>query len=242
MSSNTSAARLWLTPTLVTLGIVVALIAAFFWGRSTASPQADAESDSVQQGTEQVEAVPDDLVDQVVRRDPEDPLAIGEVDAPVALVMFSDHQCPFCAQWNHETLPELMQYVDDGDLRIEWRDINMYGEDSVRAASAAVAAGQQGKFMDYHEQLFPEGDTLSDFSAEALTDLAEEAGLDMGQFQEDLESQETADIVAENEELGRSVGAQSTPTFLMNNTPIIGAQPASVFIDAFEKSLAAAQE
>lgn len=234
--------RLWVAPTLIMLGIVAALIATFFWGRSTAAPEADPGDTSVQQGTQETEQVPDDVVEQVIRRDSDDPLAVGPVDAPVVLVMFSDHQCPFCATWNDETLPDMMEFVDDGNLRIEFRDINMYGEDSTRTAKATVAAGLQGKFIDYHQQVFPHGETLDDFSTEALTEIAEEVGLDIEQFEDDMESAETEEIVAENEELGQSIGAQSTPTFLMNSTPIVGAQPTDVFIDAFEEELAATED
>ena len=242
-SHSAPSTRLWLMPTLVTLAIVAALIGAFFWGRSTAPTQADSGGGgTVQQDTEQTETVPQEVADQVIRRDSEDPLAVGDVDAPVVLVKFSDYQCPFCARWNAETFPELQQYVDAGDLRIEWRDINMYGEDSERAAKAAVAAGLQDRFVEYHEQLFPEGDILEDYSAEALTEIAAETGLDVDQFETDFNSEETADIVAENEQVGRSVGAQSTPTFIMNQTPIVGAQPTEIFVDAFETELAAAEE
>src|SRR5699024_1510710 len=167
-----------------------------------------------------------DVADQVIRRDPNDPLAVGDADAPVVLVKFSDYECPVCARWNAETLPELQQDVDDGELRIEWRDINMYGEDSERAAKAAVAAGQQDQFVEYHAQLFPEGEILENYSAEALTEIAAETGLDVGQFETDLSTEETADIVAENEQLGQSTRAQSTQTVTMNQTPIVGAQPA----------------
>lgn len=241
-SRNATSRPLWLMPTLVTLGVVAALIAVFFWGRSTASPEADSGEQPVQQGTEQTETVPDEVVDQLVRRDPDDPLAMGPVDAPVVLVAFSDYQCPFCAQWNDETLPEMQELVEDGDLRIEWRDVNIYGDESRRAATASVAAGMQDKFWEYHEELFPEGETIEDYSTEALVETAEEVGLDTEQFEADMESEETADIVAENEELGQSIGAYSTPTFLMNEVPVVGAQPSEVFIDAFEETLASAEE
>lgn len=242
-SQGTSSTRLWLMPTLVMLAIAAALVGAFFWGRSTAPPQADSgDGDPVQQGTEQTQTVPQEVADEVIRRDPDDPLAVGDADAPVVLVKFSDYQCPFCARWNAETLPELQQYVDDGDLRVEWRDINMYGEDSERAAKASVAAGQQDQFVEYHEQLFANGAILEDYSAEALTEIAADTGLDVEQFETDFASEETAEIVAENEQLGRSIGAQSTPTFIMNQTPIVGAQPSEIFVEAFEESLATAEE
>lgn len=229
-------------PTLIVLGAVVALIAVFFWGRSTAAPQAEAEAPATQQGTEQTETLPAELVDKVIRRDPEDPLALGSAEAPVVMVMFSDYQCPFCGRWTEETLPEMQQFIDDGELRIEFRDVNMYGEDSRRAARASVAAAEQGKFEEYHAQLFPEGQTLTDYSAEALTDIAVETGMDATQFGADMESEKTTQIVDTNEQLGQELGAFSTPSFIVNDTTIVGAQPANVFIDTIEEQLVATQE
>jgi len=241
-SQKTSSTRLWLMPTLIVLGVVAALVAVFFWGRSTATPQADAETPAAQQDAEQAETLPAELVDEVIRRDPDDPLAIGSTDAPVVMVMFSDYQCPFCARWTEESLPEMQQFVDDGDLRIEFRDVNMYGEDSRRAARASVAAAEQGQFTEYHAQLFPKGDTLSDYSAEALTDIADEMGMDTEQFEADMESEKTTETIDTNEQLGQELGAYSTPAFIVNDTTVVGAQPTDVFIDTIEEKLEAAQE
>lgn len=229
-------------PTLIVLGAVAALVAAFFWGRSTATTEADSQPPAAQQGTEETESVPPEIVDQVIRRDADDPLAVGQTDAPVVMVMFSDYQCPFCARWTEETLPEMQQFVDDGELRIEFRDINMYGEDSRRAARASVAAAEQGEFTDYHARLFDGGETLEDFSTEALTDIAADMGMDTEQFQADMDSEETAEIVQTNEQLGQEIGATSTPSFIINDTPVVGAQPADVFINTVEDALDDAQE
>src|SRR5699024_1196470 len=80
----------------------------------------------------------------LARRDEGDPLAMGAVDAPVVMVEFADYRCPFCAKFSRDVEPELIeQYVDTGKLRIEWRDMPIYGEDSARAARAARAAAEQ---------------------------------------------------------------------------------------------------
>lgn len=94
----------------------------------------------------------------VEHRDPDEHNAVGDVDAPVTLVMYSDYQCPYCASWNEETLPAMMDYVDSGDLRIEMRDLAVFGEESERAARAVFAAGKQGEYWDYHNALFEDGE------------------------------------------------------------------------------------
>ena len=178
----------------------------------------------------------------IEQRDPDDPLAAGPADAPVGLVVFSDYQCPFCATWSEETLPILMEHAQAGDLRIEWRDVNVFGPDSERASQAAYAASQQGEFWAYHDELFAGGETRSvaGLSRESLVELAGELGLDTEQFTTDLDAAETAETVQANAELGYGIGVYSTPAFLLDGEPILGAQPTGVFVTAYEQALAEA--
>ena len=176
------------------------------------------------------------------RRDPDDLLATGPVDAPVTLVVFSDYQCKYCAKWSHETLPLMMEHVESGDLRIEWRDVNVFGPASERAARASYAAALQGQFWEYHEVLFAGGEKRSeaDLSDGALTDLAGGLGLDVEKFATDLTAPETTEQIEANAQLGLDLGAYSTPSFLLGGEPIVGAQPSQAFLDAFDRALAAA--
>lgn len=177
---------------------------------------------------------------ELERRDPSDVLAVGPVDAPVAIVVFSDYQCRYCAGWSEETLPVMMERAEAGDLRIEWRDVNIFGEASERASRAAYAAGLQGEFWEYHDRLYPEGNTRSegDLSEEALVGLAGEMGLDTEQFLTDMYSPETDAEIDRNAKLGLNIGVHSTPAFLLNGQPIVGAQPTQVFVDRLDAALA----
>lgn len=176
------------------------------------------------------------------RRDPNDLLTAGPVDAPVALVVFSDYQCPFCARWSAETLPLMMAQAEAGKLRIEWRDVNVFGPESERAARASYAAAQQGAFWEYHDALFAGGrpQPKNKLSDEALTSLAGALGLDAARFATDLVSAQTADQIATNAALGLDLGAFSTPVFILGGEPIVGAQPSEVFVETFDNALAAA--
>lgn len=176
-------------------------------------------------------------------RDEADLMAAGPVDAPVGLVVFSDYQCSYCAQWNHETLPLMMAHAEAGDLRIEWRDVNVFGADSERASRASLAAAQQGKYWEYHNALFAGGATRSqaELADEGLIALATELGLDAEQFATDLDSQQTLEQIAAHQQLGLSLGAYSTPAFILGGQPIMGAQPSDVFEQTFQTALAAAK-
>ena len=176
------------------------------------------------------------------RRDEADPLTIGPVDAPVVMVAFSDYQCPYCGRWSEQTLPSMVEYAEAGDLRIEWRDLSVFGEDSSRAALAAYAAAEQDAFWEYHGALFPDGNTTSaqGLSEDALIQLASDLGLDAVQFEADMNSDETARATAENQQLGIDLGVFSTPVFIIDGQPVIGAQPTQVFVDAVDLALATA--
>lgn len=238
---------------LVVIIIAAALIAFVLWqtidSDASESPQNTADQGAPEEGTPAegpvevpeggAEPEAEDMSD-IERRDPDDLLAVGPVDAPVAIVMFSDAQCPFCATWYDQTLPTMMEYVEDGDLRIEWRDVNVFGEASERAARATYAAAMQDRFMEYHGLLFKDGETLpeSGLTEEGLVDLAEQVGLDTAQFEEDMNSPAVAEQITANAQEGLDIGAYSTPAFIVAGEPIVGAQPTEVFVSAVDDALA----
>lgn len=178
------------------------------------------------------------LIDQE-RRDPDDRLAVGPVDAPVGLVVFSDYQCPYCARWSAETLPIMLERAAAGDLRIEWRDVNVFGPASERAARGAYAAAKQDRLWDYHDALFPDGRTRSEAELrdDGLIDLARDLGLDVDRFRADLAAEETASEIERNERQGLEARAHATPTFVLDGDPIVGAQPTATFVDALDAAL-----
>lgn len=253
-SKPATTGRSWWLPVLVVVAALAA-IALLLWptGDDSDAEEPAADISEEQQG----EAPPVEVVDPenyedpeqpdltyVEGRDPEDPLAVGPADAPVVLVVFSDYQCPYCAAWSTETLPEMLDYVEAGDLRIEWRDLNVFGPASVRASQAAYAAAVQGSFWEFHEELFDGGEQRpeSELSEEALISLAAELGLDTEQFTQDMNSPEVEEQVTANQQLGTDLGVYSTPAFLLAGDPMVGAQPTETFTDAVDEALEAEQE
>ncbi|CAL9612183.1 DsbA family protein [Streptomyces sp. enrichment culture] len=185
----------------------------------------------------------DESLPALARREASDPLAVGPADAPVVLIEYSDFQCPFCGQFARTTEPELLRsYVEKGILRIEWRNFPIFGEESERAALAGWAAGQQQKFWEFHEVAYgkPRERNTGEFDAEHLVAMAREAGVaDIERFQADLASDRARDAVLKDQQEGYHLGVTSTPAFLVNGRPILGAQPTDTFKSAVEK---AAQE
>lgn len=241
MTAQTPGRRLrnWLVPAGILLIAALLLTVVILQVRAASQPAAEPSTGTVEGITAAPPAQPD--LRQVERRHPDDPTTAGPVDAPIALVVFSDYQCPFCGKWSRDTLPSMLEYAEAGSLRIEWRDLNMYGEPSERAARAAYAAGLQGKFWEFHEALFPEGEQRSadHLSAERLQEVAAQIGVDADRFAADMDSPAVRDQVAQTAAEGRALGVTGTPAFILDGRPVVGAQPTSVFVDFVEEALAA---
>ncbi|MFI6865317.1 DsbA family protein [Nocardia sp. NPDC050406] len=184
---------------------------------------------------------------KVARRDAADPLALGRVDAPVVMVEYSDFQCPFCRTFGRKIEPELIaRYVDQGVLRIEWRNFAIFGPESENSARAAWAAGQQGRFWEFHNTLManaPEKKNTGELTPERLAELAAQAGVaDMAKFRADQQSQAAAAAIGKDAAEAYALGASSTPTFLINGRPVLGAQPVEQFAAVIEAARAAAEQ
>lgn len=210
-------------------------------GTQSADPAAEHSGSQARDAASEVQGPEQAAFTEAETRDEGDIQAIGPVDAPVALVVFSDYQCPYCATWSQDTLPLMMEYAEDGDLRIEWRDVNVFGDASEQAAKAAHAAAFQDSYWEYHDALFAGGEhrSQSELSADALTELADDLGLDTARFQEDMDSDQTQEEVDAYAQMGLDLGAFSTPTFLVGGEPIVGAQPTDVFLQAVDAALTA---
>lgn len=182
-------------------------------------------------------------LDSLARRKPDDPMAKGRLDAPVVMINYSDFQCPFCGKFARDTEPALQKYVDDGTLRIEWRDFPYLGEESGTAAIAARAASRQDGFWKLHDALYqdqtaPNSGTLT--KAHLIT-LAESVGLDGDRLKKDMKDPRITSQIRADFMQGQSIGVTGTPAFIINGKPIIGAQPTKVFIKAIEQAAADAR-
>ncbi len=167
-------------------------------------------------------------------------MAIGRVDAPVVIVEWADFQCPFCGKFARDTQPALVKkYVATGELRIEWRDFPYLGAQSRAAALAARAAAAQGKFWAYHDALYADQHAVNSgyLTSGYLTDIATKVGLNVPRFATAMQSKSLAAKVNADFEEGTSIGINGTPAFLVGTTPVMGAQPASVYEKLIDKQL-----
>ena len=168
-----------------------------------------------------------------------DPLAQGNINAPVVMVMFSDFRCPFCAEFSRITEPVLVRkYVDTGILRIEWRDFPIFGAQSTAAAIAGRAAAAQGRFFPFAQAVYAVAPQTGhpDLSAAALVGFARKAGVpDIARFTAALDNPAAATAVAADLDQASNLGVPSTPAFIINGYPLVGAQPLAEFTALIDK-------
>lgn len=180
-----------------------------------------------------------------VRRDADDPMAIGDVDAPVVLTEWVDMRCPFCAVYSRDTLPTLIEeYVDTGLVRIEFHDVVFFGENSEDAAVAARAAANQGRYLEYVTAVFDAAPERGhpDLPRDTLIGFAEQAGVaDVDRFAADLDDPDLREAVQASTLAAQQLGVNSVPFFVAGNTAVAGAQPATVFRDFLDAALAEAE-
>lgn len=228
--------------------IVILLLAAAGFGvklfldnREPPAAAAEAENPAIpQQWLEGSDGAIGPVGDQARRVDG-DPLALGAVDAPVVLVEYSDYRCPFCAKFSQDTSPVLIaEYVDKGLLRIEWRDLPIFGEPSLAAARAGRAAGEQGRFWEFTTALYARAPASGhpDLAPADLRDIAQAAGVpDLDRFDADAASDRFDDAIAADAAEARDLGFVSTPSFAINGHPGIGAQPTDAYTDLIDRLL-----
>lgn len=222
---------------------VVTAVLAFALGRGTAGGDTAAPA-TVSTPEAQEPANPHLLA--LARRDADDPLALGSPDAPVVMIEYSDFQCPFCGRFARETKPDLVRdYVDKGILRIEWRNFPVFGAESDQAARAGWAAGQQNRFWQFHDEAYaePRRRNAGDFSEDNLLAMARKAGVkDLARFEKDMASEAAHQAVTRDSEEGYDIGVTSTPAFLINGRPVLGAQPTDVFTDIVDEAAEQARQ
>lgn len=181
----------------------------------------------------------------VVRRDPDDPAAYGDVDAPVVLTLWTDLRCPFCAAFQRDTLPTVLsEYVESGKVRLEVVDVVFFGDESEDAAVAATAAGAQGKYAEFVEAVYDAAPESGhpDMPREKLIGFAEKAGIaDMERFSADLDDQQLHDEVMAATSQAQQMGVNAVPYFRSGNVVLSGAHPADTFREYLDQMLASAE-
>ena len=161
----------------------------------------------------QVAGTADALLDLSEDVDPERDHVRGPESAPVTLIEYGDYECPYCGQ-AEIAIRELLDEFGD-ELRYVWRHLplNDVHLNAQMAAEATEAAGAQGAFWPMHDRLLTSQDELE---TRDLKRHAEELGLDVERFWDELRRREHAERVAEDVASADTSGVAGTPSFFIN--------------------------
>ena len=174
---------------------------------------------------------------------------IGDIDATITIIEFSDFQCPFCAKFHVQTLPTIMdEYINKGTVKLVFRDfpIQSIHPNAVPASVAAECANEQGKFKEMHDILFEkqnEWDNQEMNKAIILfNQYASEMQLEQEKFDSCLKNGKYIEEIKKDLEDGRAYGVSGTPEFFIGNDQIgfielKGAQPFESFKKVIEIQL-----
>jgi len=161
---------------------------------------------------------------------------LGNKDAPITIVEFTDYQCPFCQRFHAETLPDLKKnYIDTGKVRFFSRDLPLdFHSNALRAAQAGRCAAEQGQFWKMRDLMAANPDKLE------MANLLDDAGslkLDVNAFRTCVETGKYKNAVETDVLEAMKIGADGTPAFVIGKSTaegvegelVVGAQPYVLF-------------
>ncbi len=173
----------------------------------------------------------------VVEVNIQDAYAIGPEDAPVVIVEFSDFQCPFCGR----VLPTLRDVLQRYPKQVRWVFKHFpldFHPDAPLAHTAALAAGEQGKFWEMHDLIFSNQAAMK---RQHLVAYAKELKLDEEEFTKALDGNKYEEKINLDIQEGRRLGVSGTPTFFVNGRRLVGAKPIEAFVRIIEAELQSAK-
>ena len=172
---------------------------------------------------------------------------LGNLDAPITILDFSDFQCPNCGRYVKNTEPILNEtYIQTGKASLVYKYFPVVGFDSMNPALAGQCAQEQGKFWQFHQLVFANQkpidsgwvskDNLKNFESQI-------SGLDLQKFSECLDSERYKDHINKDLEMGKKFQLRATPSFIIVNNDgtdpeiLTGAHPFPSFATIIDNKL-----
>ena len=164
---------------------------------------------------------------------------LGDDDAPVVIIEFTDYQCPFCQRHFTQTFSQIKsEYIDTGKVKYVAMDFPLsFHDQAQKAAEAARCVGDQLGTEGYfamHDKLFQNQQALSNANYKTW---ARELNANGAQFDSCLDDDKFASDVQSDFTKGQQAGVRGTPGFIINGKLISGAQPFSAFKAAIDAEL-----
>jgi protein-disulfide isomerase len=166
---------------------------------------------------------------------PQSGTTLGRPDAPVTLTEFADLQCPFCRDYTINQFPALVaKYVRTGKVKMQFKNYAFIGPDSLTAARAAEAAGNQNKLWNFIDVFYNnQGTENTDYVTDAfLTKIANGAGVDPAKMLADRQDPKIDTAIAKAQQDAQQAGVNSTPTFIVQKPGQPAKKAAAAQVDA----------
>jgi len=164
---------------------------------------------------------------------------LGDPDASISIVEFSDFQCPFCARAHTGALNDLKNSDEfkSGEVNLVYKHfpLNSIHPYAQKAGEASECANRQGDFWGYHDTLFANQGSLD---VTSLKSYAVQIGLDADEFNNCLDNGDASSEVSKETAQATAAGGRGTPYFVVVNndngksTTVSGAVPWSSFESA----------
>ena len=151
-----------------------------------------------------------------VRNDGGDPV-MGNPKGSLAVYEFSDYNCSYCKRM-FATIMQML--AANSDVRMVIKEFPILSQSSVTAAKAGIAAKKQGKFKSFHAEMMTYRGQVNDTS---IMQAAGEAGLDLAQLKQDMNSPKTTAIITRTRSAAAALSINGTPGLVIGGTVIPGA-------------------
>lgn len=165
----------------------------------------------------------------------------GSTSAPVWVIEVSDFQCPYCKQWHDQTYAAFRdQYVKTGKVRLAYVNFPLASHvHAWPAAESAMCAGAQGKFWPMHDGLFETQNRWEALGAPTAVfdSLAQANGLDMKRWRDCVKSGIMKPLIEADHDRASRAGAAATPSFMIGDKILTGAQPIEELRKAIDSAL-----
>ncbi|TAK60986.1 thioredoxin domain-containing protein [Methylobacter sp.] len=173
-------------------------------------------------------------------------MTLGKQEAAIAILEFSDYECPYCGKHYKNVLPKLRErYIDKGTVKYVMKDFPLEFHAHAKKASLSVrCAGEQGQYWAMHNAIF---DVHGQVTDQLIDDLIKKLKLNSQAFKQCQENPAQLASIEKDMALGASLGVNGTPAFLVgrvkdnqlvNYKRLDGVQSFETFvgiIDSFKK-------
>lgn len=167
---------------------------------------------------------------------------LGNPSAPITILEWGDYQCTYCYRFHDTTLDTIdRDYIRTGKVNLVFKDFPLNGPDSVLAAEASYCANDQGKYWEYHNELYKNwaGEKTGWVTRWSLNAFGSTVELDLEKFNKCLDEHKYKEKIEALYSFGQEVGIDATPSFLVFNDERIikirGNQPLETFLRTIDE-------